>query len=190
MKKGWIFLLIFVLCIGVLVYGYADTMTGLKTHVNPAPQVGDEPGLAMAALEDALGKRSYPDDYAGMYIDGASLVVMLTDFSDETQAEYRELARSYAGCLSFREAEYSYETLQNALQAAEQDLKENGMLAPPAPGQTGPTNYVSVPDNCVVVHLRKNVDALKMWFLEWKYERQYGVPFDVSPQPDAYTIEC
>lgn len=55
------------------------------------------------------------------------------------------------------------------------------MLAPPAPGQTGPTNYVSVPDNCVVVHLRKNVDALKMWFLEWKYERQYGVPFDVSP---------
>ena len=27
MKKGWIFLLIFVLCIGVLVYGYADTMT-------------------------------------------------------------------------------------------------------------------------------------------------------------------
>ena len=70
MKKGWIFLLIFVLCIGVLVYGYADTMTELKTHVNPAPQVGDEPGLAMAALEDALGKRSYPDDYAGMYIDG------------------------------------------------------------------------------------------------------------------------
>ena len=67
MKKGWIFLLIFVLCIGVLVYGYADTMTELKTHVNPAPQVGDEPGLAMAALEDALGKRSYPDDYAGMY---------------------------------------------------------------------------------------------------------------------------
>ena len=94
MKKGWIFLLIFVLCIGVLVYGYADTMTELKTHVNPAPQVGDEPGLAMAALEDALGKRSYPDDYAGMYIDGASLVVMLTDFSDETQAEYRELAGS------------------------------------------------------------------------------------------------
>lgn len=80
MKKGWIFLLIFVLCIGVLVYGYADTMTELKTHVNPAPQVGDEPGLAMAALEDALGKRSYPDDYAGMYIDGASLVVMLTVF--------------------------------------------------------------------------------------------------------------
>ena len=97
MKKGWIFLLIFVLCIGVLVYGYADTMTEWKTHVNPAPQVGDEPGLAMAALEDALGKRSYPDDYAGMYIDGASLVVMLTDFSDETQAEYRELAGSYAG---------------------------------------------------------------------------------------------
>ena len=124
MKKGWIFLLIFVLCIGVLVYGYADTMTEWKTHVNPAPQVGDEPGLAMAALEDALGKRSYPDDYAGM----------LTDFSDETQAEYRELAGSYAGCLSFREAEYSYETLQNALQAAEQDLKENGMFAPPAPG--------------------------------------------------------
>ena len=107
MKKGWIFLLIFVLCIGVLVYGYADTMTELKTHVNPAPQVGDEPGLAMAALEDALGESSYPDDYAGMYIDGASLVVMLTDFSDETQAEYRELAGSYAGCLSFREAEYS-----------------------------------------------------------------------------------
>ncbi len=52
------------------------------------------------------------------------------------------------------------------------------MLAPPA---TGPTNYVFVPDNCVVVHLRKNVDTLKMWFLEWKYERQYGVPFDVSP---------
>ena len=126
-------------------------------------------------------KRSYPDDYAGMYIDGASLVVMLTVFSDETQAEYRELAGSYAGCLSFREAEYSYETLQNALQAAEQDLKENGMLAPPAPGQTGPTNYVSVPDNCVVVHLRKNVDALKMWFLEWKYERQYGVPLRRIP---------
>ena len=62
MKKGWIFLLIFVLCIGVLVYGYADTMTELKTHVNPAPQVGDEPGLAMAALEDALGESSYPDD--------------------------------------------------------------------------------------------------------------------------------
>ena len=54
MKKGWIFLLIFVLCIGAFVYGYADTMTELKTHVNPAPQVGDEPGLAMAALEDAL----------------------------------------------------------------------------------------------------------------------------------------
>ena len=64
------------------------------------------------------------------------------------------------------------------------------MLAPPAPGQTGPTNYVSVPDNCVVVHLPKNVDTLKMQLLERTYERQYGVPFDVSPQPDAYTIEC
>ena len=190
MKKGWIFLLIFVLCIGVLVYGYVDTMTYLKTHVTPAPQEGDEPGLAMQALEEALGPGAYPDDFAGMYIDGASLVVMLTDTSNEAAAGYRELAGTYADCLTFREAQFSYQTLQNALDAAEQDMKANGMLAPPAPGQTGPTNYVSVPDNCVVVHLRKNVDTLKLWLLERKYERQYGVPFDVSPQPDAYTIEC
>ena len=190
MKKGWIFLLIFVLCIGVLVYGYVDTMTELKTHVNPAPQEGEAPGLAMAALEEALGQDAYPDDFAGMYIDGASLVVMLTNCSDEAEAGYRTLAGSYADYLTFREAQFSYKALQNALQAAEQDLKENGMLAPPAPGQTGPTNYVSVPDNCVVVHLPKNVDTLKMQLLERKYERQYGVPFDVSPQPDAYTIEC
>ena len=190
MKKAWVFLLIFVLCIGVLVYGYVNTMTELKTHVVPAPQEGETPGLAMQALEDALGQNAYPDDFAGMYVDGATLVVMLTDSSDETQAEYRALAGSYADCLVFREAKFSYQTLQNALQAVEQDLKENGMLAPPAPGQIGPTNYVSVPDNCVVVHLRRNVDTLKMWLLEWKYERQYGVPFDVSPQPDAYTIVC
>lgn len=190
MKKSLIFLLIFVLCIGVLVYGYVDTMTELKTHVNPAPQVGDEPGLAMAALEEAFGQDAYPDDFAGMYVDGASLVVMLTDSSDKTQAGYCALAGSYADCLVFREAKFSYAALQNALQAAEQDLKENGMLAPPAPGQTGPTNYVSVPDNCVVVQLRKNVNTPKMWLLERKYERQCGVPFDVSPQPDAYTITC
>lgn len=162
----------------------------IEDAVNPAPQVGDEPGLAMAALEDALGKRSYPDDYAGMYIDGASLVVMLTDFSDETQAEYRELARKLCRLPFLPRSRIFLRNASKRAASCEQDLKENGMLAPPAPGQTGPTNYVSVPDNCVVVHLRKNVDALKMWFLEWKYERQYGVPFDVSPQPDAYTIEC
>ena len=190
MKKEWIFLLIFVLCMVVLVYGYVNTMTELKTHAIPAPQEGEAPGLAMQALEEALGQDAYPDDFAGMYIDGASLVVMVTAASEEVRTNYRALAGSCADCLVFREEKYSYTALQNALQAAEQDLKEKDMLAPPAPGQIGPTNYVSVPDNCVVVHLRKNVSTLKMRLLERKYERQYGVPFDVSPQPDAYTIEC
>lgn len=189
MKKVWVFLLISVLCIGVLAYGYADTLSEPQMLLNPAPQEGTAPGLAMQALEDALEQNAYPDDFAGMYVDGASLVVMLTDPSDESKAVYRTHAGNNADCLTFRTAAYSYQTLQRALRSVEQDLKTNGMLAPPAPGQTGPTNYVSVPDNCVVVHL-KDVGALKMRLLERKYERQYGVPFDVLSQPDAYTIEC
>lgn len=117
MKKGWIFLLIFVLCIGVLVYGYADTMTEWKTHVNPAPQVGDEPGLARLRWkmrsENALIRTIMR---GGILMARHSLSA--DRFFGRDASRISRACRKLCRRLFLPRSEYSYETLQNALQAA------------------------------------------------------------------------
>lgn len=58
------------------------------------------------------GKLLYPESYAGYYIEGETIIVLLTDIG--TASEYDYLIDSYADT-AFKEVEYSYNYLQSLI---------------------------------------------------------------------------
>ncbi|MBW4081964.1 S1 family peptidase [Paenibacillus sp. S150] len=72
--------------------------------------------------KDELGTPIYPDDYAGEYISGDKLVIMLVEPSQELQAEYIKRAQDNEH-VKFESASYSLNYL-NSLDQVAQQLQE------------------------------------------------------------------
>ena len=75
---------------------------------------------------DEIGNVNYPEEYAGSWIDGDTLVVALTNMDDNVITKYLGYAEEYSGYISFTEAEYSYNHLSEAAETIATKLIEDG----------------------------------------------------------------
>ena len=127
--------------------------------------------LDRAFGHDEIGNTLFPDDYAGAYIDGAHLVLMLTSTDRKATDKYRSWAGKYAYCLTFQKAEYSYRQLKEGMWAIFHELTDGGY--------TVSTAYVSETANTVVIGIApgQGIDTRE---LESAFRDKYGIPVSVD----------
>ena len=71
---------------------------------------------AYQKLFDTFGRNEdgsllYPEDYAGAYIEGDRLVVMLTQMDEQTKIKYNMIYPEYVSAVIYQEAEYTLNQL-------------------------------------------------------------------------------
>lgn len=133
--------------------------------------------LDRAFGHDDLGYTLFPDDYAGSYIEGDKLVLLLTDVSEETQKKYKTWAAQYAGVLIFKEAEYSFNLLNDMSDTMYRDLEGKGYTI---------TEYcVSEMTNSIVISIA-NITASHAAELKDTLEATYHVPVNIIVQNDTF----
>ena len=126
--------------------------------------------LTQAFERASNGAIIFPEDYAGAYIDGENLVLLLE--------KYRTWTDEYAPFLVFKKAEYSYNQLRAQLQPIVQHLTLSGYTV---------TSYsVSETVNAVLIGLSECTDAESIK-LEDNLCKMFGVRVVISEQ--AHTIE-
>ena len=126
---------------------------------------------------DDLGYTLFPDDYAGSYIEGDKLVLLLTDVSEETQKKYKTWAAQYAGVLVFKEAEYSFNSLNDMSDTMYKDLEDKGYTI---------TEYcVSEMTNSIVISIA-NITVSHAAELKDTLEAAYHVPVNIIVQNDTF----
>ena len=133
--------------------------------------------LDRAFGHDDLGYTLFPDDYAGSYIEGDKLVLLLTDVSEETQKKYKTWAAQYAGVLLFKEAEYSFNSLNDMSDTMYKDLEDKGYTI---------TEYcVSETTNSIVISIA-NITVSHAAELKDTLEAAYHVPVNIIVQNDTF----
>ena len=133
--------------------------------------------LDRAFGHDDLGYTLFPDDYAGSYIEGDKLVLLLTDVSEETQKKYKTWAAQYAGVLVFKEAEYSFNSLNDMSDTLYKDLEDKGYTI---------TEYcVSETTNSIVISIA-NITVSHAAELKDTLEAAYHVPVNIIVQNDTF----
>lgn len=133
--------------------------------------------LDRAFGHDDLGYTLFPDDYAGSYIEGDKLVLLLTDVSEETQKKYKTWAAQYAGVLVFKEAEYSFNSLNDMSDTMYKDLEDKGYTI---------TEYcVSEMTNSIVISIA-NITVSHAAELKDTLEAAYHVPVNIIVQNDTF----
>lgn len=127
--------------------------------------------LDRAFGHDEIGNTLFPDDYAGAYIDGDRLVLLLTDTDENTLARYRAWVGEYADSLTFQKAEYSYRQLQDGLEAIRQELDDNGCR--------WWAYYVSETANTAVIEIAagQGIDTRE---LATALSDKYGIPVSIE----------
>lgn len=134
--------------------------------------------LTQAFERDSNGAIIFPEDYAGAYIDGENLVLLLTNTDSKTVEKYRTWTDEYAPFLVFKKAEYSYNQLRAQLQPIVQHLTLSGYTV---------TSYsVSETVNAVLIGLSECTDAESIK-LEDNLCKMFGIRVVISEQ--AHTIE-
>ena len=134
--------------------------------------------LDRAFGHDDLGYTLFPDDYAGSYIEGDKLVLLLTNVSEETQKKYKTWAAQYAGVLVFKEAEYSYNTLNDTADAISKDLEDKGYTI---------TEYcVSETTNRIIIRVA-NCTSAQTSELKRALEEAYHVPVRIETVQGMWT---
>ncbi len=91
----------------------SEDMSSLNAeYAKSADEIMDATHLIEDRCQSKGDKLLYPESYGGYYIDGKTLIVLVTDIS--TASEYRYLIDSYADT-AFKEVEYSYNYLQSLI---------------------------------------------------------------------------
>jgi len=83
--------------------------------------------LNQAFGQTANGTIIFPEDYAGAYIDGGHLVLLLTNTSEEATEKYRNWAGEYSSCLTFKKVKYSYNELSEKLESNRGKIERRGV---------------------------------------------------------------
>ncbi len=141
----------------------------------PGPGFSQDKALgAYTKLMEAFSA-SYPESYGGGYIDGETLVVLLTDM-DAADA-YREICGEYSDAVRFEQVEYSYTELLRAMDTLNADLSGTDGIAGFGPDER---------KNCIFI------DALKSaWpdpnVLTAKIESLISIPYRVN-WVDGYAV--
>lgn len=127
--------------------------------------------LDRAFGHDDIGYTLFPDDYAGAYVEGDKLVLLLTDIGEEAQERYKSWAAEYADALVFRKAEYSYNALNDAETRMLRDLEEAGYTMGEA--------YLSETANRIVISLM-DVTYEQAKELEQSLRESYDLPVTIT----------
>lgn len=134
--------------------------------------------LDRAFGHDDLGYTLFPDDYAGSYIEGDKLVLLLTDVSEEAQEKYETWAARYADALIFKEAEYSYNSLKKTADAISKYLEGKGY--------TVTESCVSEASTHIDISIA-NTTAAHAAELQGELEEMYHVPVSIVAQGETFT---
>ena len=73
------------------------------------------------------GSLTYPDEYAGCYIEGAKLIILLTDISDEMIKKYTDIVGNCSDYIEIEKAEFSYNYLYSETQRLAQLINDNNL---------------------------------------------------------------
>ena len=127
--------------------------------------------LNQAFGQTANGSIIFPEDYAGAYINGGHLVLLLTNT--------RNWAGKYSSCLTFKKVKYSYNELSEKLDPIVEKLKEDGYEVT--------SSAVSETENAVSIGLFKCESAEAS-----KLAKSLSEAFDVRVLVSEviYTTEC
>lgn len=134
--------------------------------------------LNQAFGHDEKGAIQFPDDFAGVWIDGSDLVVSLIDISEENQVKYRNWAGEYAESLKFENAEYSYCELENAMNGMVNELRKS------SPNIEVTQYYVSETDNEIVIGIDEGSKAA-VESLPLQATGNYPVRFEIVERPST-----
>ena len=126
--------------------------------------------LDRAFGHDDLGYTLFPDDYAGAFVEGDKLVLLLTDIGEETQERYKAWAAEYADALVFRKAEYSYNALNDAETRILRDLEDAGHTMTQA--------YVSETTNRIVISI-SDINTEQAKEIKQSLQDKYGLPVTI-----------
>lgn len=133
--------------------------------------------LDQAFDHDSLGYTLFPDDYAGSFIEGDKLVLLLTDTSAMTTNKYRAWAKEYADYLVFKDALYSYNEMQKCSDSIAQVVANNGY--------TVTQYYVSETSNEIVICVQKTAATDDL--LERKLYTEFSVPVRIEEAESTTT---
>lgn len=134
--------------------------------------------LDRAFGHDDLGYTLFPDDYAGSYIEGDKLVLLLTDVSEETQEKYKTWAAQYAGVLVFKEAEYSYNSLKKTADTISKDLEGKGYTVKQCCVSEAATRIEISIAHTTAAHAAE---------LQRELEEMYHIPVSIMAQGETFT---
>lgn len=168
------FILVFTLLCGQSVYASVEVDDDMSFY-EKAIQLQENAVAAYELLDqafghDSLGYTLFPDDYAGSFIEGDKLVILLTDLSDITSSKYRTWAKEYADYIVFENAMYSYNKLQECADSIAQAVSDNNY--------TVTEYYVSETENDIVIGVKdsKTTDNL----LEHELFKEFSVPVRIE----------
>lgn len=168
------------ICVVIGVFGTLKLSKGkLDEAENQENAVAANECLNQAFGQTANGSIIFPEDYAGAYINGGHLVLLLTNTSEEATEKYRNWAGEYSSCLTFKKVKYSYNELSEKLDPIVEKLKEDGYEVT--------SSAVSETENAVSIGLFKceSAEASK---LAKNLSETFGVRVLVSEV--IYTTEC
>ena len=168
------------ICVVIGVFGTLKPSKGkLDEAENQENAVAANECLNQAFGQTANGTIIFPEDYAGAYINGVHLVLLLTNTSEEATEKYRNWAGKYSSCLTFKKVKYSYNELSEKLDPIVEKLKEDGYEVT--------SSAVSETENAVSIGLFKceSAEASK---LAKNLSETFGVRVLVSEV--IYTTEC
>lgn len=168
------------ICVVIGVFGTLELSKGKTAEEdNQENAVAANECLNQAFGQTANGTITFPEDYAGAYIDGGHLVLLLTNTSEEATEKYRNWAGEYSSCLTFKKVKYSYNELSEKLDPIVEKLKEDGYEVT--------SSAVSETENAVSIGLFKceSAEASK---LAKSLSEAFGVRVLVSEV--IYTTTC
>jgi len=121
--------------------------------------------------EDGKGI-TYPDNFAGCYIENNTLYVCFTELDGDEEQLYDSLFGAYRLSVEFRYVEYSYNELFGYVKALAEKIEENGIVVT--------CYYVSVASNSIVLEaFEKDLCAVDEYVVE--YKKKYGITVEVNP---------
>lgn len=94
----------------------------------PAPSLTEAGNRLVRTFEmNESGEPIYSDEYAGCYIDGGKMVILLTDISDEITTKYKDILGNCAGYAVFEKTEYSYNYLWSEVNRLSELIRDNNL---------------------------------------------------------------
>ncbi|MCI8625909.1 MAG: S1 family peptidase [Lachnospiraceae bacterium] len=132
---------------------------------------------AYQKLFDTFGRNEdgsllYPEDYAGAYIEGDRLVVMLTQMDEQTKIKYNMIYPEYVSAVIYQEAEYTLNQLYK-IQEIGHELMTDFSITSYGVDEKNNETFIQVPEE-EVEELTQTINGMRLSSFPVKVEESIG----------------